>query len=84
MEPMANKDLSPNEAIIDTIALFDARCSGCQKTGTDFMLSAVVGNDPRRGDNTTFYDLFLSRAQVEMLHAQIGAMLGMVEKGPTT
>lgn len=84
MNPMTNKDLSPNEAIIDTIAIFDARrCSGCQKTGTDFMLSAVVGNDPRRGDNSTFYDLFLSRAQVEMLHAQIGAML-KVEKGPTT
>ena len=83
MNPMTNKGLSPNEAIIDTIALFDARCSGCQKTGTDFMLSAVVGKDPRRGDNSTFR-LFLSRAQVETLHAQIGALLGKVERGPTT
>ena len=83
MEPMTNNDLSPNEAIIDTIAIFGGTCFGCEKTGTDFMLSAVVGKDPRRFDNSTFYDLFLSRAQVEMLHAQISAML-KVEKGPTT
>ena len=83
MEPMTNKDLSPNEAIIDRITIDNSRCAGCQKTGTDFMLTGMVGKDPRRFDNSTFYDLFLSRAQVETLHAQIGALL-KVEKGPIT
>ena len=83
VEPMTNKDLSPNEAIIDRITIDNSRCAGCQKTGTDFMLTGMVGEDPRRGGHPTFYDLFLSRAQVEMLHAQIGALL-KVEKGPTT
>jgi hypothetical protein len=81
---MTNKDLSPNEAIIDRITIDNSRCAGCQKTGTDFMLTSIVGEDPRRNGNATFYDLFLSRAQVETLHAQIGALLAKVEKGPTT
>lgn len=83
MEPMTNKDLSPNEAIIDRITIDNSRCAGCQKTGTDFMLTGIVCEDPRRDGRATFYDLFLSRAQVEMLHAQIGALL-KVEKRPTT
>lgn len=83
MEPMTNKDLSPNEAIIDRITIDNSRCAGCQKTGTDFMLTGMVGKDPRRDGRATFYDLFLSRAQVETLYAEIGALL-RVEIGPIT
>lgn len=72
---MTNKELSPSEAIIDTIAVSSSSCYGCEKTGTDFMLSAVVIADPRRNGNATFYDLFLSRAQVEALFLDMKAAL---------
>lgn len=82
--PLTNASLSPTEAIIDAISIHDHHCYGCLKTGTDFMISALVSNDRRRDGNSTIYDLFLTRAQVEALHDQIGIMLGRVEKRPTT
>jgi hypothetical protein len=80
---MTNADLSPHEAIIDSITINNERCSGCQKTGTEFMITGLVKTDPRR-DGPTFYDLFLTRAQVEALYREIGAALAVVEKRPTT
>jgi len=80
--PLTNANLLPFEVIPDNIKI-TGPCHGTEKTGTDFMITASVRDDPRH-DGTVFHDLFLTRAQVEALHAQIGVALAVVEKRPTT
>lgn len=70
-----NAGLDPQEAIVDEVNVLPQSSTGCQKTGTDFMIAFQVNEDPRRGGKPTFYDMFLSEDQLRRLLKMIETRL---------
>lgn len=57
-----NATLTADEFIVDTVTLAGPDCIGCQKTGTDLMLTGFVKEHPKRLGGPVFIDLFMTRA----------------------
>lgn len=76
MELLTNAALSASDAIVDGIQAYGPSCFGCLSTGAFCMVSGMVTNDPRMDGNPTFYDLFCTREQAEMLLKDLQKILG--------
>lgn len=70
-----NADLSPTEAIVDTVVVKGPLVFGNEKTGRFLMIGGMVESDPRANGRVVFYDLFLTREQAVQLHADVEKIL---------
>ena len=70
-----NATLTENEHIPDGIDVRGKGVIGCQKTGRDVMVTAILSSDPRKGGGTRFVDLFLTREQAVDLRARLDRVI---------
>lgn len=78
-----NASLSLTEVIPDAI---DVKTGvwGCERTGTDIMVTGTVQSDPRQKGEPPFYDLFLSRELARELHRRLGEEIDHFDKSRGT
>jgi len=62
--------------LIESIHAYSKYCVGCRRNERDIMLSFISNKSKRiDGDVAIITDLFLTQAQAESLHKELGEML---------